>query len=156
MFARALAAPFILAAAAVMAQTPILTVPLGKKPRQVERPIHPIEEWGPQWAAACGDSTDWDQPAPPVRIHANTYLVGTCGITAVRFCALTASAESLPSLMSAIVVVASCALKSARPATSSVTASAAPRNGMCCASKPALMRSRSAPKCDAEPMPADE
>jgi metallo-beta-lactamase class B len=60
-----------------------ITIPLGKRPRQIERPIHPVEEWGPQWAAACGDSADWDQPAPPVRIHANTYLVGTCGISSI-------------------------------------------------------------------------
>lgn len=58
-------------------------IPLGKAPRQVERPRAPIEESGPAWAKACGDSTDWDQPAPPVRIHANTYLVGTCGISAI-------------------------------------------------------------------------
>ena len=60
-----------------------IIIPLGKPPRQIERPSAPIEESGPQWAAACGDSTDWDQPAPPVRIHANTYLVGTCGISAI-------------------------------------------------------------------------
>ena len=60
-----------------------VTIPLGKAPRQIERPKAPIEESGPAWAAACGDSTDWDQPAPPVRIHANTYLVGTCGISAI-------------------------------------------------------------------------
>ena len=24
-----------------------------------------------------------DKPAPPVRIHANTYLVGTCGISSI-------------------------------------------------------------------------
>ena len=60
-----------------------ISIPLGKAPRQIERPRAPIEEAGPQWAAACGDSTDWDQPAPPVRIHANTYLVGTCGISAI-------------------------------------------------------------------------
>ena len=60
-----------------------LTIPLGKAPRQIERPRAPIEESGPQWAAACGDSTDWDKPAPPVRIHGNTYLVGTCGISAI-------------------------------------------------------------------------
>ena len=60
-----------------------VTIPLGKAPRQIERPRAPIAESGPQWAAACGDSTDWDQPAPPVRIHANTYLVGTCGISAL-------------------------------------------------------------------------
>ena len=60
-----------------------VTIPLGKAPRQIERPKAPIEESGPQWAAACGDSTDWDRPAPPVRIHANTYLVGTCGISSI-------------------------------------------------------------------------
>lgn len=60
-----------------------ITIPLQRTPRQVERPIAPIEEWGPKWAAACGDSTDWDRPAPPVRIHGNTYLVGTCGIAAI-------------------------------------------------------------------------
>lgn len=60
-----------------------ITVPLGKPPRQIERPRAPIEQSGPAWAAACGDSTDWDKPAPPVRIHGNTYLVGTCGISAI-------------------------------------------------------------------------
>ena len=60
-----------------------ITLPLQKTPRQVERPIAPVEEWGPKWAAACGDSTDWDKPAPPVRIHGNTYLVGTCGISSI-------------------------------------------------------------------------
>ena len=60
-----------------------VTIPLQKTPRQVERPIAPIAEWGPKWAEECGDSTDWDKPAPPVRIHGNTYLVGTCGISAI-------------------------------------------------------------------------
>jgi metallo-beta-lactamase class B len=60
-----------------------LTIPLGKAPRQIERPKAPIEESGPLWAEVCGDSTDWDKPAPPVRIHGNTYLVGTCGISAI-------------------------------------------------------------------------
>ena len=79
MFARAALASLLLATAAA-AQ---ISIPLGKTPRQVERPKAPIEESGPRWAAACGDSTDWDQPAPPVRIHGNTYLVGTCGISAI-------------------------------------------------------------------------
>ena len=26
---------------------------------------------------------EWDKPAPPVRIHGNSYLVGTCGISAI-------------------------------------------------------------------------
>jgi metallo-beta-lactamase class B len=60
-----------------------IAIPLGPKPRQVERLPAPIEQMGPEWAAECGDSTDWDKPAPPVRIHGNTYLVGTCGIAAI-------------------------------------------------------------------------
>jgi metallo-beta-lactamase class B len=60
-----------------------ITIPLGKKPRQIERPRAPIEESGPHWAAACKDWDEWDKPAPPVRIHGNSYLVGTCGISAI-------------------------------------------------------------------------
>ena len=60
-----------------------ISIPLGPTPRQVERPRAPIEQAGPAWAAECGTSTEWDQPAPPVRIHGNTYLVGTCGISAI-------------------------------------------------------------------------
>lgn len=65
-----------------------ITIPLGKAPRQIERPKAPIAESGPLWAATCTDedsqnSNGWDKPAPPVRLHANTYLVGTCGISAI-------------------------------------------------------------------------
>jgi metallo-beta-lactamase class B len=60
-----------------------ISIPLGPRPRQVEQPRAPIEQAGPQWAAACGTSTEWDKPAPPVRIHGNTYYVGTCGIAAI-------------------------------------------------------------------------
>lgn len=60
-----------------------IVIPLGKTPRQVERPRAPIEQAGPQWAAVCQGSDDWDKSAPPVRIHANTYLVGTCGISSI-------------------------------------------------------------------------
>lgn len=60
-----------------------ITIPLGKKPRVNEPERAPIAQSGPAWAAACGTSTDWDQPAPPVRIHANAYLVGTCGISSI-------------------------------------------------------------------------
>ena len=70
-----------LAAAALAAQQ--ITIPLGKKPRQIERPRAPIETSGPAWAAACKDWDEWDKPAPPVRIHGNTFLVGTCGISAI-------------------------------------------------------------------------
>ncbi|MEO5972444.1 MAG: subclass B3 metallo-beta-lactamase [Sphingomicrobium sp.] len=60
-----------------------ITIPLGKAPRQVEQPRAPIERAGRQWAAACKDFDEWDRPAPPVRLHANTYLVGSCGIAAI-------------------------------------------------------------------------
>lgn len=35
------------------------------------------------WTQACKDWDDWDKPAPPFRIHGDTYYVGTCGITAL-------------------------------------------------------------------------
>ena len=60
-----------------------ITIPLGRTPRHNEPERAPIAEAGPAWAAACGTSTDWNKPAPPVRIHANTYLVGTCGISSI-------------------------------------------------------------------------
>lgn len=59
-----------------------LAIPLGK-PRLIEQPRAPIQSAGPRWALACDGSDDWNKPAPPVRIHANTYLVGTCGISAI-------------------------------------------------------------------------
>ena len=62
-----------------------IVVPLGKPPRIIEQPRAPIATAGPAFAAACKDAkpTDFDMPAPPVRIHANTYLVGTCGVSAI-------------------------------------------------------------------------
>lgn len=60
-----------------------VTIPLGPKPVVYEKPKAPIEEAGPQWAAACTDWDDWDKPAPPVRIQGSSYLVGTCGISAI-------------------------------------------------------------------------
>jgi len=77
LFASALA-PLLLVLAGAQ-----ISIPLGKAPRQIDRPRAPIEQSGRQWAAACSDFDDWDKPAPPVGIHANTYLVGTCGITAI-------------------------------------------------------------------------
>ena len=56
-----------------------IVVPLGR-PRQIEQPRAPIESAGPAWAAACNGSDDWQKPAPPVRIHGNTYL---CGISSI-------------------------------------------------------------------------
>jgi metallo-beta-lactamase class B len=60
-----------------------ISIPLGKPPRVIEQPRAPIERAGPRWALACKGSDDWNKPAPPVRIHANTYLVGTCGISSI-------------------------------------------------------------------------
>jgi len=60
-----------------------IVVPLGKPPPRIDPPKAPIERAGPAWFRSCGDSTDWDKPAPPVRIHANTYLVGTCGLSSI-------------------------------------------------------------------------
>jgi metallo-beta-lactamase class B len=61
----------------------VVTIPLQSPPRQVDRPIAPIETAGPAFAATCKDWDEWDKPAPPVRIHGNTFLVGTCGISAI-------------------------------------------------------------------------
>ena len=36
-----------------------------------------------EWTAQCEDWDEWEKPAPPFRIHADTYYVGTCGITAI-------------------------------------------------------------------------
>ena len=60
-----------------------IVVPLGAAPRHNEPERAPIEQSGPEWARACAGSDDWEKPAPPVRIHANTYLVGTCGISSI-------------------------------------------------------------------------
>ena len=54
-----------------------LSIPLGKAPPHVEQPRAPVQSAGPSFARICQDSTDENKPAPPVRIHGNTYLVGT-------------------------------------------------------------------------------
>jgi metallo-beta-lactamase class B len=59
-----------------------VVIPLGH-PKVIEKPRAPIESAGPLWAGACDGSSDWNKPAPPVRIHGNTYYVGTCGISSI-------------------------------------------------------------------------
>ena len=59
-----------------------IVIPLDR-PRQIDKPRAPIETSGPLWASQCAGSDDWEKPAPPVRIHGNTYLVGTCGIASI-------------------------------------------------------------------------
>src|SRR6266542_4421271 len=76
-------APAMFASLAFLAAAQQIVVPLGPTPRQIEKPIAPIETAGPLFAAACKDWDDYDKPAPPVRIFGNTYLVGTCGISAI-------------------------------------------------------------------------
>ena len=60
-----------------------ITIPLQRTPRHIERIVAPIEQSGPAYAQACAGKDGWDDPAPPVRIHGNTYFVGTCGISAI-------------------------------------------------------------------------
>ena len=59
-----------------------ISIPLGH-PRVNEQPRAPIDTSGPLWAAACDETTDRNKAAPPVRIHANSYLVGTCGLSSM-------------------------------------------------------------------------
>lgn len=59
-----------------------VVIPIGNPPR-VERPVAPLATAGPLFAGTCEENDDWDKPAPPVRIHGNTFLVGTCGISAI-------------------------------------------------------------------------
>ncbi|QIK78418.1 subclass B3 metallo-beta-lactamase [Sphingomonas piscis] len=70
------------ASLAALALAQPISIPLDK-PKNVERPVAPIERAGPLWAYRCGGSDDWEKPAPPVRLFANTYMVGTCGITSL-------------------------------------------------------------------------
>jgi metallo-beta-lactamase class B len=71
-----------LALALAAAQVIPVVIPLGK-PKQIEKPIAPIEIYGPLFSTRCKAWDDYDKPAPPVRIHGNTYLVGTCGISSI-------------------------------------------------------------------------
>jgi metallo-beta-lactamase class B len=75
MFASAIVLPLLIAAQ--------LYIPFGTPKRAPEAPRAPIAIAGPKWAAACKADDGWDTPAPPVRIHGNAYLVGTCGISAI-------------------------------------------------------------------------
>ncbi len=70
-------------ALAAAAQIFPIVIPLQRPPPQPDRPRAPIEVAGRQFAATCKDWDDYDKPAPPVRIFANTYYVGTCGISAI-------------------------------------------------------------------------
>lgn len=73
---------FVSLALLAAAQLNQIVIPLGK-PTQVQRRIAPFELTAPEFAERCKDWDDWDKAAPPVGIFGNTYLVGTCGISAV-------------------------------------------------------------------------
>ena len=79
MFAKSLA----LMAGGIALASCAVSVPLQRAPRQIDRPVASVGSAGSAFAAACKDWDDWDKPAPPVRIHGNSYLVGTCGIAAI-------------------------------------------------------------------------
>ena len=36
-----------------------------------------------QSVTRCGDTSGWDDPATPLRVHGDTWYVGTCGIAAL-------------------------------------------------------------------------
>jgi metallo-beta-lactamase class B len=59
-----------------------ITIPLGGS-QKVEKLPAPIATFGPAFARSCKEWDEWDKPAPPVRIHGNTYYVGTCGISSI-------------------------------------------------------------------------
>lgn len=59
-----------------------ISIPLGRA-QKVERFPAPLATFGPAFARTCEENDEWDKSAPPVRIHGNTYLVGTCGISAI-------------------------------------------------------------------------
>ncbi|WP_426265667.1 subclass B3 metallo-beta-lactamase [Sphingomonas sp. LHG3443-2] len=59
-----------------------VVVPLGGAKPAPKYPA-PLATAGPAFARECEGKDGWDEPAPPVRVHGNTYYVGTCGITAL-------------------------------------------------------------------------
>jgi metallo-beta-lactamase class B len=59
-----------------------ITIPLGRSSK-TERLPATMSIWGPAFARRCKENDEWDRPAPPVRLHGNTYYVGTCGISAI-------------------------------------------------------------------------
>ena len=60
-----------------------ISIPLGN-PTVIEQPRAPIETRGRVGGALRNSSRRLEnKPAPPVRIHGNTYLVGSCGISSI-------------------------------------------------------------------------
>lgn len=57
----------------------LLTTAAGTPPRVALPAGTPV----PRFLAACQGKDGWSDPAPPVKVFANVYYVGTCGITAL-------------------------------------------------------------------------
>lgn len=72
-----------LAAALMLPHVFPFVIPIQKTPPQIDHPRAPIEIAGPKFASTCSDWDDYAKPAPPVQIFANTYYVGTCGISSI-------------------------------------------------------------------------
>ena len=82
-------------------------------------------------------------------------MVGTSGSVRERLGVLTASAVSLPSLISGSAADMPIEVKSTRPVITSVSASGPPRNGTWTPVKPPATLIRSAAQCVALPTPAE-
>jgi len=69
--------PVILGLVAVLVGTPACAqgTPI---PESAEIPADQLA-----WTTACKDWDEWEKPAPPFRVHGNTYHVGTCGISVI-------------------------------------------------------------------------
>nr|WP_314442669.1 subclass B3 metallo-beta-lactamase [uncultured Sphingomonas sp.] len=59
-----------------------VVIPLGGAKAPPKYPA-PLATAGPAFARECESRDGWEEPAPPVRVHGNTYYVGTCGISAL-------------------------------------------------------------------------
>jgi metallo-beta-lactamase class B len=57
-------------------------------------PLAPDENRA-EWVRTCTDWDAWDKPAPPYRIHGQTYYVGTCGISAILIVGESVGADGL-------------------------------------------------------------
>ena len=73
MFARHLTAPFLFALSACASTS--------AQEAAEASPAIPADQQA--FLDMCEDWDDWDKPAPPFKIHGNTYYVGTCGISSI-------------------------------------------------------------------------
>ncbi|WP_404480708.1 subclass B3 metallo-beta-lactamase [Novosphingobium sp. BL-52-GroH] len=67
-----------IAPAAVLALLPVSALPVSASAAPAK-----MQDTPARLAAACAGKDGWADPAPPARIFANTWYVGTCGISAI-------------------------------------------------------------------------